>query len=74
MWASIIIFHYYCTLIRDLQWSGVVCTVTNTHMSSHTHSHTLTNITMCVCTALGGNSVTSKQRSYSLLQSTFPEH
>lgn len=58
--------------MRDLKWSGVVCTVTNTHITTHTHS--LTSIIMCVCTALARNSVTSKQRSYSLLQRTFPEH
>lgn len=38
---------------------ATVCTVThNTHKSTHTHActptHTLANITMCVCTALAG--------------------
>lgn len=36
-------------LIRDLQWSGAVCTVTNTHMVTHMVTHTRTHKHNKVC-------------------------
>lgn len=44
MWScTAIITHLQSILIRDLQSSGVVCTVTNTLISTHTHTHTRKN-------------------------------
>lgn len=42
--CSVIVTHLQSILMRALQWSGVVCTVTNTHISTHTHTHKHNNV------------------------------
>lgn len=58
---------------HDIHSRGVESFV-HMHTRAYTLKHLHTNITMCVCTALVGNIIISKQGSRSLLQRTFPEH